>query len=108
GDSAWGAHFEEIGQRHGGIDLALLPIGAYAPRWFMQVVHVNPEEAVRAFAVLRAREALAMHFGTFQLTQEGIDDPVEGLRAALAEAGLPEARFRAPGCGESVVVKLER
>lgn len=106
GDSAWGPHFEEIGLRSGGIDLALLPIGAYEPRWFMQAVHVNPEEAVRAFQVLRAREALAMHFGTFKLTQEGIDAPVEGLRAALAEAGLPQARFRAPGCGESVVVAL--
>ncbi|MCQ4162006.1 MBL fold metallo-hydrolase [Roseomonas sp. GC11] len=106
GDSGWGLHFQEIGQRLGPFDLALLPIGAYEPRWFMRAVHVNPEEAVRAFADLRARRALAMHFGTFKLTQEAIDAPERALAEARQAARLPEEAFRVPGCGESVLVSL--
>jgi len=106
GDSAWGEHFWEIGARCGPFDLALIPIGAYEPRWFMQAVHVNPEEAVRAFSALRAQQALAMHFGTFKLTQEGIDAPEVALRSARDAAGLTEAQFRVPGCGETVLIPI--
>ncbi|MBO1074464.1 MBL fold metallo-hydrolase [Roseomonas marmotae] len=106
GDSAWGAHFEEIGHFAGPFDLALLPIGAYEPRWFMQQVHMNPEESVRAFQALRTRQALAMHFGTFRLTQEAIDEPPRALAAALAAAGIPEEDFVVPGCGQTFVVPL--
>jgi L-ascorbate metabolism protein UlaG (beta-lactamase superfamily) len=106
GDSAWGAHFEEIGHFAGPFDLALLPIGAYEPRWFMHQVHMNPEESVRAFQALRARQALAMHFGTFKLTQEAIDEPARALGAALAAAGIPEEDFVVPGCGQTFVVPL--
>lgn len=106
GDSGWGAHFAEIGRRLGPFDLALIPIGAYEPRWFMDVVHIDPEEAVRAFRDLRARRALAMHFGTFQLTREPIDEPERRLAAARAAMGIPESAFRAAGCGETVLVPL--
>jgi L-ascorbate metabolism protein UlaG (beta-lactamase superfamily) len=106
GDSAWGGHFEEIGHFAGPFDLALLPIGAYEPRWFMQQVHMNPEEAVRAFQALRTRQALAMHFGTFKLTQEAIGEPARALGAARAAAGIPEEDFIVPGCGETFVVPL--
>lgn len=106
GDSGWGAHFAEIGQRLGPFGLALIPIGAYAPRWFMQVVHIDPAEAVQAFQALRARRALAMHFGTFKLTQEGIDEPGTGLERARAAAGIPAEDFRLPGCGETVLAPL--
>ena len=106
GDSAWGRHFSQIGRHCGPFDLALIPIGAYEPRWFMRVVHVNPEEAVQAFQDLRARRALAMHFGTFKLTREGIDEPLEALAAARAVAGIAEADFRVPGHGETVMVPL--
>lgn len=106
GDSAWGAHFEEIGHFAGPFDLALIPIGAYEPRWFMQQVHMNPEEAVRAFQALRARQALAMHFGTFKLTQEAIDAPVQALGAALADAGIQSEDFVVPGFGQTFVVPL--
>jgi len=84
GDSGFCPGFAEIGRRLGPFDLALIPIGAYEPRWFMTAVHVNPDEAVRAHQAVRARRSLGMHFGTFQLTDEAIDAPV----AALAEARL--------------------
>ena len=106
GDSAWGTHFEEIGHFAGPFDAALIPIGAYAPRWFMKQVHMDPEEAVRAFQALRTRQALAMHFGTFKLTQEAIDAPVLALAQALAAAGIPEEDFVVPGFGQTFVVPL--
>lgn len=106
GDSAWGPHFEDIGHFAGPFDVALLPIGAYEPRWFMQQVHMNPEESVRAFQALRARQALAMHFGTFQLTREAIDEPARALGTALAAAGIPEEDFVVPGCGQTFVLPL--
>ena len=99
GDSGYGAHFGEIGRRFPGIDLALLPIGAYEPRWFMGPVHVDPAQAVQAHRDLGARQSLAMHFGTFQLTDEGIDAPVAELRDALTAAGVAHERFAVPATG---------
>lgn len=101
GDSGYCPHFAEIGQLFPRIDLALLPIGAYEPRWFMRQQHVNPEEAVRAHQDLRPRRSLGMHFGTFQLTDEGIDAPVRALRQARAQAGIPEADFDVLRFGET-------
>ena len=102
GDSGYGPHFREIGARLGPIDLALLPIGAYEPRWFMKDIHMNPAEAVQAHLDLAARRSIAMHFGTFQLTAEGIDEPVRELPKALRERGVPAERFRAIDVSESV------
>jgi L-ascorbate metabolism protein UlaG (beta-lactamase superfamily) len=102
GDSGYGPHFSEIGARLGPIDLALLPIGAYEPRWFMKDIHMNPAEAVQAHLDLAARRSIAMHFGTFQLTPEGIDEPVHQLTNALQERGVPAEQFRAMDVGESV------
>jgi L-ascorbate metabolism protein UlaG (beta-lactamase superfamily) len=102
GDSGYGPHFREIAERLGPIDLALLPIGAYEPRWFMKDIHMNPAEAVQAHLDLAARQSIAMHFGTFQLTPEGIDEPVHQLAKALGERGVPVERFRAMEAGESV------
>jgi len=102
GDSAYGPFFREIRQRLGPIDLALLPIGAYEPRWFMQAVHMNPAEAVQAHLDLEASTSLGMHFGTFQLTSEGIDDPLHALEQARREHDVPPSRFRTLGFGESV------
>ncbi|WP_164214067.1 MBL fold metallo-hydrolase, partial [Stenotrophomonas maltophilia] len=75
--------------------LASLPIGAYEPRWFMQAQHMNPSDAVAAFRLLGAEQALGHHWGTFRLTDEGIERPVEALGAALEEAGIEPARFPA-------------
>jgi L-ascorbate metabolism protein UlaG (beta-lactamase superfamily) len=104
GDSGYGPHFGEIAARLRPIDLALLPIGAYEPRWFMKDIHMNPAEAVQAHLDLAARQSIAMHFGTFQLTPEGIDDPVRGLEKALHERGVPAEGFRVMEVGESMAL----
>jgi L-ascorbate metabolism protein UlaG (beta-lactamase superfamily) len=102
GDSGYFSGFHEIGRRFGPIDLALLPIGAYAPRWFMQAAHIDPAEAVQAHLDLQARVSLAMHFGTFRLSNEGIDAPEAALRLARERAGVAPDRFRVPGFGETL------
>jgi L-ascorbate metabolism protein UlaG (beta-lactamase superfamily) len=102
GDSGYGPHFAEIRSRSGPVDLALLPIGAYEPRWFMQDVHMNPAEAVQAHDDLGARQSIGMHFGTFHLTTEGISEPVAALDAALRARGIPATAFRTLEPGESL------
>ena len=105
GDTAYAPFFPDIRRRLGPIDLALLPIGAYEPRWFMQPVHMNPEEAVQAHLELDASESIGMHFGTFQLTTEGIDEPVRGLENACRAKNVPRSRFRTLAFGESMSVE---
>jgi L-ascorbate metabolism protein UlaG (beta-lactamase superfamily) len=102
GDSGYGGgqYFREVSQRHGPLKLAILPIGAYEPRWFMREQHMNPAEAVQALSDCGAEFALAHHYGTFQLTDEAIDAPVAALADALRSAGIPPARFRALRPGE--------
>jgi L-ascorbate metabolism protein UlaG (beta-lactamase superfamily) len=102
GDTGYGPHLREIAARLGPIDLALLPIGAYEPRWFMKDIHMNPAEAVQAHHDLAARRSIAMHFGRFQLTPEGIDEPVRELATALRERDVPTESFRALEVGDSV------
>jgi L-ascorbate metabolism protein UlaG (beta-lactamase superfamily) len=102
GDSGYGPHFRQIADGLRPIDLALLPIGAYEPRWFMKDIHMNPAEAVQAHLDLAARRSIGMHFGTFQLTPEGIDEPVRELARALAERGLPAAQFQTLPVGGSL------
>ena len=89
-----GHHFRAARERYGAFRLAVLPIGAYEPRWFMRDQHVNPEEAVRAFLDCGAELALAHHHGTFQLTDEAIDAPVEALAIALKQLGVIPEKFR--------------
>jgi L-ascorbate metabolism protein UlaG (beta-lactamase superfamily) len=97
GDTGYGdgAIFRAIRARHGAPDVALIPIGAYEPRWFMAAQHVNPAEAVRIFRDVGARHALGIHWGTFQLTDEGREEPRTGLHEALAIEGVAPDRFRA-------------
>jgi L-ascorbate metabolism protein UlaG (beta-lactamase superfamily) len=104
GDSGYATHFSTIGERFGPFDLAFVPIGAYEPRWFMSAAHMNPGEAVRAHLDLRSRLSVAMHFGCFQLTDEGIDDPVRDLAAARASHGVAELAFRVLAPGETLVL----
>lgn len=89
-----GRNFRNARERHGPFKLAILPIGAYAPRWFMRDQHMNPAEAVKALADCGADQALAHHHGTFQLTDEAIDAPRLALGEALAAAGIAPERFR--------------
>jgi L-ascorbate metabolism protein UlaG (beta-lactamase superfamily) len=100
GDTGYGPHFAEHRARYGAPRLALLPIGAYLPRWFMSPVHMCPDEAVRAHLDLGAEASLAIHWGTFPLADDGQDEPLEALREALAAADVPGERFRALGFGE--------
>ena len=101
GDSGYGdgRRFREA-RHHGPFRLALLPIGAYEPRWFMREQHMNPEESVKAFVDLGAEFALAHHHGTFQLTDEAIDAPERALIEARGAAGISPERFRVLRPGE--------
>ena len=83
----------DLRKTFGPIDVALIPIGAYAPEWFMKDQHCNPEDAVRILLALEATQALGIHWGTFQLTDEARDAPPVALTAAVAAAGLPPERF---------------
>jgi L-ascorbate metabolism protein UlaG (beta-lactamase superfamily) len=101
GDTAFGDHFAEIGRRAGPIDWAMLPIGGYAPRWFMESQHVDPIEAARGFEALGARELLAMHWGTFRLTDEAVGEPPARLRAYWDERGWVQERLWILDAGEA-------
>lgn len=107
GDTGFTTHFAPIRARLGAPDLALLPIGAYEPRWFMESVHMNPDDAVRAFHVLGARRALGMHFGTFQLTDEPVDAPLEDLATARQAANLTHDQFDTLDFGETRHIDLK-
>lgn len=102
GDTAWFDGFREIGERVGPIDAAMLPIGAYEPRWFMRSQHIDPIEAVRAFEALGAERFVAMHWGTFRLTDEPLDEPPALLRQTWEERALPDARRFIPAIGETL------
>lgn len=101
GDTGYGHWLAEIGRRYPGIDLALLPVGAYEPAWFMHPVHMNPVEAVRARGDLGARAMATMHWGTFPLSTEPLLAPVEEARLAWGAAGLPAEDLWDLAVGES-------
>lgn len=105
GDTGYSQDFRDVGARLGPFDLAALPIGAYAPRWFMRSMHINPAEAVQAHSDLRADRSIAIHWGTFAMTDEPLDEPPRALRAALAEAGIAEERFWVFRHGETRVLE---
>lgn len=88
-----GVNYQAAAKKHGGFTAAILPIGAYDPRWFMEAQHQNPEEAVAGHVLCKAEVSIAHHWGTFQLTNEPIEEPVERLAAARAAHGLAEDAF---------------
>lgn len=93
GDSGYGPFFKEIGQRLGPMNLSTIPIGGYKPRWMMQRVHVNPEEAVKIHKEVRSDFSIGMHWGTFKLTDEDMDEPPKLLKKACKTQSLPENAF---------------
>jgi L-ascorbate metabolism protein UlaG (beta-lactamase superfamily) len=101
GDTGYTQHLAEIAMRLGPPDLAALPIGAYEPRWFMRGQHVNPEEAVRLHRELGVRQSLAIHWGTFELADDSLDDPLNALSRSLAEEDVPASEFWVLRQGES-------
>jgi L-ascorbate metabolism protein UlaG (beta-lactamase superfamily) len=102
GDAGYSRDFADIGARFGGFDLAAIPIGSYAPRWFMKIMHVDAAEAVQAHRDVRARQSVGMHWGTFaSLSDEDLHEPPRMLAAARAAAGLAEEDFFVMKHGET-------
>ena len=108
GDSGYSSHYVEIKKRLGSPEIALLGIGAYAPRWFMQPMHMNPAEAVQAHQDLGAKLSIGMHFGTFQMSAEAIDQPKIDLKEALKEANLSPEIFITLNEGETRIFKAKQ
>uniref|UniRef100_F6PVG1 N-acyl-phosphatidylethanolamine-hydrolyzing phospholipase D n=1 Tax=Xenopus tropicalis TaxID=8364 RepID=F6PVG1_XENTR len=107
GDTGYCAAFEEIGKRYGPFDIAAIPIGAYEPRWFMRSQHVDPEEAVRIHADVRAKKSIAIHWGTFALANEHFLDPPRKLSEALERYGLNIDDFFVLNHGESISLNMD-
>jgi len=101
GDTGFGQHFKEVRERYGAPGLALLPIGAYRPEWFMSRVHMSPDEALRAHEVLGAEASVGIHFGTFRLADDGQDEAPERIVTLLREGKQPPPQFWVLGVGES-------
>jgi len=106
GDTGYaaGEPFRQLRERFVSFRAALLPIGAYEPRWFMAAAHMNPEEAARAFLILGAKSAVAHHHGVFRLSDEGISKPAVDLKSALHRLDIPPDTFRAPDIGEGWIL----
>jgi N-acyl-phosphatidylethanolamine-hydrolysing phospholipase D len=104
GDTGYCPDFKEIGVRFGGFDLAMIPIGAYRPRWLMQSMHVDPHEAVQIHLDICSRQSVACHWGTFALTDEPLNEPPRLLEHALAKRLIPPEEFRVLHFGETIEV----
>ncbi len=105
GDSGYGGHYTKTYQRYGAMDLAIIPMGGYEPHDFMGPVHMNPKEAVQAHRDLHSNKSIGIHFGTFQLTAEPIDEPQELLIRELADAGLNPDVFITLKFGEPFIYR---
>jgi L-ascorbate metabolism protein UlaG (beta-lactamase superfamily) len=106
GDTGYSKDFADIRGRFGPIDLAAIPVGCYEPRWFMKANHVNPEESLQIHRDLGARRSVGIHWGTFRLTDERLDEPPQKLAQALAAAGVAQEEFFLMKHGE--LRRLER
>jgi L-ascorbate metabolism protein UlaG (beta-lactamase superfamily) len=93
GDFGYSQDLRDLGEQFSGFDLAMIPVGSYEPRWFMKTMHVNTDEAVQAHLDLRARHSVGMHWGTFRLTDEPLDEPPAKLAESLAREGISSAEF---------------
>jgi len=102
GDLGYSPAPSRIGEKHGPFDAAAIAIGAYEPRWFMRSQHVNPDEAVQVMLDVRAARAIGVHWGTFALTDEALDQPPIDLAEALATRGIAAERFRVLRHGETL------
>jgi L-ascorbate metabolism protein UlaG (beta-lactamase superfamily) len=107
GDTATGTHFAAIRERFGAMTLSLIPIGAYAPRWFMAPVHIDPDEALQASLTLESQTSLAIHFATFNLADDAYDAPTLALARALSHVeGDPlGSDFRVVPFGEATILR---
>ena len=104
GDSGYTPHFKEIGRRLGPFDLAAIPVGAYEPRWFMGPHHISPEEAVQVHLDVRSKKSIAIHWGTFILSDEPLDEPPKRLEKAKKDKGLSQEEFIVLRHGETIIL----
>lgn len=105
GDTGFGPHFRMIAERYGPIDVALLPIGAFRPRWFMQSSHLSPSDAIQAHEILGAKQSIAIHFGTFNLGDDGETEPPNLLKQEIKRTG---AAFHILNFGQSLTTETLR
>jgi L-ascorbate metabolism protein UlaG (beta-lactamase superfamily) len=105
GDTGYSKDFDDIGKKFGGFDLALIPIGAYAPRWFMQAQHVTPAEAVQIHRDVHAKRSIGVHWGTFELADDPLDEAPKLLAEATEKAGMPPDEFTVLRHGQ--MIKLD-
>ena len=104
GDTGYSATFCEIAEKFGAVDLAMIPIGAYRPRWLMQPMHLSPEDAVQAHVDLGSRLSIACHWGTFRMADEPLGEPPVLLKQELARRDIDATQFRALSIGESIEI----
>jgi L-ascorbate metabolism protein UlaG (beta-lactamase superfamily) len=104
GDTGFGDFFNEISERLAPVRLAFLPIGAYKPQWFMSPIHTSPADAVNIHKILNSSLSIGMHFGTFPLADDGMDDPEKDLRTAMEKEGVDAAAFIVPEEGEKIQI----
>jgi L-ascorbate metabolism protein UlaG (beta-lactamase superfamily) len=104
GDTGYCDTFKSLSKKYGAFDFSLLPIGAYEPRWFMKDAHMNPEEAVQAHLDLQSKKTMGIHFGTWQLTDEGMQDPEKDLQISIEKNKVAKDSFFTLGAGESRIV----
>lgn len=105
GDTGYAPDFAEIGQRFGGFDFAMIPVGCYLPRWFMKRQHVNEDEAVRIHRDVKSRLSMGVHWGVFRLCDDPIDAPLDGLPAARTRGGVAADAFVLPVLGQTRVLR---
>jgi L-ascorbate metabolism protein UlaG (beta-lactamase superfamily) len=105
GDSGYAPQFKEIGKKLGPFDLAAIPIGAYEPRWFMARHHVKPAESVLIHKDIGSKKSVAIHWGTFILTDEPLDEPPEKLAAAMQKNQIPAAEFLVLKHGQTIILE---
>jgi L-ascorbate metabolism protein UlaG (beta-lactamase superfamily) len=103
GDTGYNTHFKQIKEEYGKMDVSLLPIGAYEPRWFMREAHMNPDDAVQAHLDLESTLSIGIHCETFQLTDEGFDEPRIELQNSLSSRGLKTDEFLVPDNGQTIL-----
>jgi len=102
GDTGYTRDFIDIKKKLGKPDIAAIPIGAYKPRDIMMYSHLNPDEALKTFVDLEAKKAVAMHWGTFILSQEAVDEPINAIKSNLKNQGISESKFLILKHGETI------
>ena len=100
GDTGYGKFFKRIKEKLGAPDLSLIPIGAYEPRWFMKDSHLNPKDSLQAFKDLESKKMIGIHFGTFKLTDEGYNDPIDTLHEEIKKLNMDPLAVIIPTFGK--------